>query len=122
MPQEQDDMSGLHLLKEDGAVTVYAVDLGSPAYQAGIKAGDEILSRDEKRAIELKMQEIRDHPETAGWERDQGCSQPEWQKLFYDLEAEIIYLMPAGDVNPFKEMFKFVILTEPILHLHAIGI
>jgi len=59
MPQEQDDMSGLHLLRENGAVTVYAVDLGSPADRAGIKVGDQILSLNGERSIQLKMQQIR---------------------------------------------------------------
>ncbi len=59
LPEEQDDMSGLHLLLENGQVTVYAVDFGSPADRAGIKAQDVIISLNGRRSTQFKMQEIR---------------------------------------------------------------
>jgi predicted aspartyl protease len=58
-PTEEDDMSGLHLLWQDGVVVIYAVDVGSPAEAAGLKAGDQIVSINGKPSSEMKMEEIR---------------------------------------------------------------
>jgi predicted aspartyl protease len=58
-PAEEDDMSGLHLLWQDGAVVIYAVDVGSPAQAAGLKAGDQIVSINGRLSSEFKMEQIR---------------------------------------------------------------
>jgi PDZ domain/Aspartyl protease len=58
-PTEEDDMSGLHLLSEDGAVVVYAVDAGSPAEAAGLMKEDRITGVDGKPSSQFKMDQIR---------------------------------------------------------------
>lgn len=56
----QSDMSGLHLLKIDGNITVYSVDKGSPAETAGIKSHDVIVSVQGKEAGQFHITQIRD--------------------------------------------------------------
>ncbi len=58
-PAEEDDMSGLHLLWQDGRVVIFAVDVGSPAESAGLKAGDQIMSVSGKSSDQLRMEQIR---------------------------------------------------------------
>lgn len=53
------DMSGLHLIRPNGATLVYAVDDGSPADAAGIQAGDVVEKVNEVPATNLSMREIR---------------------------------------------------------------
>ena len=53
------DMSGLHLIRPNGATLVYAVDHGSPADTAGIQAGDVVEKVNDVPAPNLSMREIR---------------------------------------------------------------
>lgn len=53
------DMSGLHLLRRDGAILVHAVDADSPAGQAGIQAGDVLESIDDSPIGEYNLYTIR---------------------------------------------------------------
>lgn len=52
--REEADMSGLHLLKISGIVTVYGVDAASPAATAGIQPGDTVLDVDGKAPATMK--------------------------------------------------------------------
>jgi C-terminal processing protease CtpA/Prc len=55
------DMSGLKLIKAPpaGATTVYSVDVGSPAFSAGLRAQDQVLSVSGQRAQLLGLKRIR---------------------------------------------------------------
>ena len=53
-------MSGLRLLKADGKIVVYSVDEGSPAFLAGLKAEDEIISINGKLSSSLGLKQIRE--------------------------------------------------------------
>lgn len=57
--QDEDDMSGLHLLRKDGAVVVYAADQDSPAALAGFQPGDELTQVNGRKAASLSMRDIR---------------------------------------------------------------
>jgi C-terminal processing protease CtpA/Prc len=57
--EDEDDMSGLHLLRKDGAVVVFAADQGSPAALAGFLAGDELMEINGRKAALLSMRDIR---------------------------------------------------------------
>ena len=57
--REAFDMSGLHLVRLQGATVVYAVDSGSPAESAGIKPGDTIEQVNEVSADKLSLRDIR---------------------------------------------------------------
>jgi hypothetical protein len=56
---DEDDLSGLHLLRKEGAVVVYAVDQESPAAQAGVTSGDEVTEIDGQATTTLSMRQIR---------------------------------------------------------------
>jgi len=56
---DQEDMSGLHLLREDGLTIVYSVDKNSPAFAQGIQANDVVESINGQRAALLSMHAIR---------------------------------------------------------------
>jgi carboxyl-terminal processing protease len=53
-------MSGLHLLKRDGAVVVHSVDKDSPAARSGLEANDVLLKLDETLANTLSLVQVRD--------------------------------------------------------------
>jgi len=57
--KETSDMSGLHLIRSRGATLVYAVDAGSPAESAGVKAGDTLETINHVTAGNLSMRDIR---------------------------------------------------------------
>jgi len=57
---DEDDMSGLSFMKIDGKITAYSVDKDSPAYQAGIRANDQILSLNGQDTASLHLKSIRD--------------------------------------------------------------
>lgn len=57
--KDEHDMSGLHLLRREGAIVVHSVDEGSPALLAGIKGGDVIVAINGRRCSEMKMKELR---------------------------------------------------------------
>ncbi|MCI0743993.1 MAG: PDZ domain-containing protein [Verrucomicrobia subdivision 3 bacterium] len=57
--KDEHDMSGLHLLRQEGAVVVHSVDEASPALLAGIKRGDVIVAINGRRCSEMKMKELR---------------------------------------------------------------
>ena len=57
--RETFDMSGIHLIRNDETTTVFAVDDGSPASEAGVRLGDVIEEVDGISAIALPMREIR---------------------------------------------------------------
>lgn len=54
------DMSGLFLLDTGGKITVYSVAEDSPAFAAGIRAHDQILSLNGRDAAVLNLKSIRD--------------------------------------------------------------
>ncbi len=56
---DETDMSGLHLLKVSGKVTVHSVDKDSPAQKAGIEAQDIILTVNSKSAGEMNIFALR---------------------------------------------------------------
>lgn len=56
---DKEDMSGLHLLRDDDATVVYSVDENSPAYAEGIRPKDVIESVNGKNASSLTMKAIR---------------------------------------------------------------
>ncbi len=56
---DEADMSGLHLLKVGGKVTVHSVDKDSPAQKAGIEAHDIILTVNSQSAAEMDMAAVR---------------------------------------------------------------
>jgi len=53
------DRSGLHLLRDGDKTLVHSADKKSPAEQAGITAGDEIVKVADREAAELRLFEIR---------------------------------------------------------------
>jgi membrane-associated protease RseP (regulator of RpoE activity) len=53
------DLSGLHLFRENGQTTIHSVDSESPAANAGINAGDEILRIDGTEVSEQSLLSIR---------------------------------------------------------------
>ena len=57
---EEDDMSGLHLLKIDGKIAVNYIDENAPGYRAGIRADDQILSINGADAASLHLKSIRE--------------------------------------------------------------
>lgn len=56
---DEADMSGLHLLKIGGKVTVHSVDKDSPAQKAQIEAHDIILTVNSQSAAEMDMAALR---------------------------------------------------------------
>ena len=56
---DQEDMSGLHLLREDGLTIVYSVDKNSLAFAQGIQANDVVESINGQKAALLSMHAIR---------------------------------------------------------------
>jgi C-terminal processing protease CtpA/Prc len=56
---DQEDRSGLHLLRENQATIAYSVDEGSPAFNCGVRAGDIITSINGKEANSLTLNVIR---------------------------------------------------------------
>ncbi len=56
---DRENMSGLHLLREDGEATVYSVDENSPAYDQGVRPGDIIASVNGQEATSLALSAIR---------------------------------------------------------------
>jgi hypothetical protein len=53
------DLSGLHLLKRNGAVVIDSVDRVSPGASEGIQTGDVLVTLSNKRADETTLFEIR---------------------------------------------------------------
>jgi hypothetical protein len=53
------DLSGLHLLRKDGAAVVHSVDKGSAAAQRGLKAGDKIAKVGSQETADISMFELR---------------------------------------------------------------
>lgn len=53
------DMSGLHLIRDEGKTLVHTVDPNSPAHQAGIRTDDEIVQVNGKPAQSYKLEMIR---------------------------------------------------------------
>jgi len=58
-PDEQ-NMSGMHPLRLAGKTVVYSVDKGSPAFEAGIRQDDQIVSINGQYAVALKLKTIGD--------------------------------------------------------------
>jgi len=56
---DQEDMSGLHLLREGESTIVYSVDVTSPAYNKGIRPNDVVEIVDGQKASSLTMRDIR---------------------------------------------------------------
>ena len=56
---DQEDMSGLHLLREGESTIVYSVDENSPAYNKGLRPNDIIEIVDGQKAASLTMRTIR---------------------------------------------------------------
>jgi len=56
---EEKDMSGLHLIRKEGKVMVYSVDLKSPAAIADIRPGDVMERIDDEIASTISMASIR---------------------------------------------------------------
>jgi TPR repeat protein len=57
---EETDMSGLHILNVDGRITVYSADKDTPAYKAGIRSDDQILSINGQDVASLPLKSIRE--------------------------------------------------------------
>ena len=57
--EEELDMSGLHILRRDEVTFVHSVDEGSPAANAGVRAGDGIASINGVDSRLLEMKHIR---------------------------------------------------------------
>jgi C-terminal processing protease CtpA/Prc len=57
--EDEDDMSGLHLLRKDGSVVVYAVDKDSPADASGLQSQDKIIRVNGTAAENLSMRQLR---------------------------------------------------------------
>ncbi|HEU5396890.1 MAG TPA: PDZ domain-containing protein, partial [Verrucomicrobiae bacterium] len=57
--RETEDMSGLHLLRQNDSVVVHSVDPGSPAAAQKLNAGDVILSVNGQPAFALALRTIR---------------------------------------------------------------
>jgi predicted aspartyl protease len=53
------DLSGLHLLRRDGAVVVHSVDKGSTGSLAGLQAGDKLLILGSSRADETSLFDLK---------------------------------------------------------------
>jgi hypothetical protein len=56
---EEKNMSGLSLIKSDSKIMVYAVDQNSPAFEAGIRAGQELISINGEKADLMPLKVIR---------------------------------------------------------------
>jgi hypothetical protein len=56
---EYPDMTGLHIIRDEGKTLVHTVDPGSPAQQTQIRAGDEIVEVNHKPAESYKLAVIR---------------------------------------------------------------
>ncbi|HEX7652477.1 MAG TPA: PDZ domain-containing protein, partial [Verrucomicrobiae bacterium] len=56
---DQEDRSGLHLLRQSGATLVYSVDQRSPAAAGGIQPGDQIEDINGQPSNELTLRTIR---------------------------------------------------------------
>jgi S1-C subfamily serine protease len=56
---DKEDMSGLHLLRQDGITFVYSVDENSPAFVGGIKPNDVIKLVNGQNASSLTLKTIR---------------------------------------------------------------
>jgi hypothetical protein len=56
---DEQDMSGLHLLKQNGKVVVYSVNQTSPAESCGIKAGDQVENIDGEPCSKMTMKTVR---------------------------------------------------------------
>ena len=57
---DEADMSGLHLWRVGGTITVLAVDKDSPAAAAGITAEDVVLKVEEPSSAEMDIEDLRD--------------------------------------------------------------
>lgn len=57
---DEKDMSGLHVLHAPGGAEVFLVDPGSPASEAGMKAGDLIIEVNGRSAVGLPLNLVRD--------------------------------------------------------------
>jgi hypothetical protein len=89
--EEENDMSGLHLLRLSGLVTVHSVDPGSPADQARVKAGDTIVAIDGKDCVNMTMREIRVRLKSKGgdWVRMKANRQGETIHFEFQLRKSI---------------------------------
>ena len=56
---DQNDMSGLHLLKKTGGVIVYSVDKGSPAVIAGLKKDDLLYQINGQHVSKISLWKVR---------------------------------------------------------------
>jgi len=66
---EEHDMSGLHLLRQDGDTIVHSVDEGSPAALAGVKADDLIVAVNGQPSAALKMKSVRKALRAGEWKK-----------------------------------------------------
>lgn len=58
--RSEENMSGCHILRSDDQLITGVVDIGSPAYQAGIREGDILIEINGKTAADYDMAEVRD--------------------------------------------------------------
>jgi len=79
------DMSGLHLMRRDGATSVYAVDDQSPAVIAGIKAGDVIRSVNGTDVDRMTMEEVRHSFQSADGASVHGVAERDGQVQTFEL-------------------------------------
>jgi hypothetical protein len=56
---DRDDMSGLHILREDNSTVVKIVDSDSPAARADIRPGDRLLRIDGQEAAKISLFDLR---------------------------------------------------------------
>ena len=56
--QDEENMSGMYPLRIAGKMMVYSVEQGSPAFEAGIRQDDELISINGQKAAPLKLKAI----------------------------------------------------------------